>query len=153
MYWSRRCLVNSGLRRHVLPGSRIAIRFLHRLPVATGTLRLATRRRFHGWSRVYDAPRRTCQRGHRLLQVRPTDESLGGHSWNANISSTLDGGSSLDVLSVRTLILGDSRKIINSRRNAGSLHPKINNMGVLCSRLVAGCGFNCTAHPVLKRAR
>lgn len=153
MDWSRRCLANSGLRRHLLPSGRVALRFLDRIPVAAGTLRLATRSGLHGRGRVYDAPRRTCQRRYRLLQVRPKDESLGGHSWNAPIPSTLDGGFSLDVVAVRALILGDSREIINSRRDARSLHPKINNMGILRSHLVAGYSPNCAAHTVLKRTR
>ena len=108
MDWSCHCLANARLRDHLLPSGCVALRFLNRISVASGVVRLATRRRFYGGGRVYDAPRRTCQRGYRLFQVWPSDKSLGGYSWDAPIPSPLDGRSSLDVLSVRALILEDS---------------------------------------------
>lgn len=105
---AHRRLADLRVRTDVLLGRHPALWVLNRVSLDAGTIRLAARYRIHGWCWFHATTRRTRQRRYRLLTFLTKDKSLGRHHRDTAFPVALDGGIDLDVITIRSLLLGDS---------------------------------------------
>lgn len=108
MDWAFRRLADLRMRADLLPGCHPALWVFNRFSLDAGTIRLAARHRIYGWRWVHTTARRTRQRRYRLFTFHTKNKSLGRHLRDTALLVALDGRAGMDLVTIRTCLLGDS---------------------------------------------
>ena len=102
---ARSCLAHVRMRADLFSRCRSALWVFDRISLDAGTLRVATRNRVYGRRWIYAVAWRARQRRHRLRAIYASDKGVGRYFRNTPVSSALDGGAGLDVVTIRSRFL------------------------------------------------